>query len=96
MSSPKGELSPPGCSLSPPLVAPLAAPLAAPTRGGGTAVLPRRAMAGDVPAAPRAPAGARARAYLRSARRSARVCAWKPARICATDRLEPQSWQWMK
>lgn len=45
-------------------------------------------------------ASASASAYaayaLRSALRSARVCAWKPARMGATERLEPQSWQWLK
>ena len=34
--------------------------------------------------------------YLRSARRSARVCAWKPARIGVTDRDDPQFWQCRK
>ena len=35
-------------------------------------------------------------AYLRSARRSALVCAWKPARIGVTDRDDPQFWQCKK
>ena len=34
--------------------------------------------------------------YLRSARRSARVCAWKPARIGVTLRDDPQFWQCRK
>ena len=33
---------------------------------------------------------------MRSARRSARVCAWKPARIGVTDRDDPQFWQCRK
>jgi hypothetical protein len=28
-----------------------------------------------------------------NARRSARVCAWKPALICATEREDPQSYK---
>mmetsp|Transcript_44555 Transcript_44555/g.78821 ORF Transcript_44555/g.78821 Transcript_44555/m.78821 type:complete len:200 (+) Transcript_44555:82-681(+) len=47
-------------------------------------------------AAPRLALPPLAHYYLRRARRSARVCAWKPARICATHRLDPQSWQCTK